>query len=49
MLKKILKKAIDNETGAEAIAQSARKRIIERFSVEKSVENLARIYKDLIT
>ena len=48
-LKEMLSKVVADKTMAERIARSARKRVLERYSIEKSVGTLVRIYKDLIT
>ncbi len=48
-LKEGLEKALSNKEEAKRLTQNARKRVLEQFSIEKSVVSLVRIYKDLIT
>lgn len=49
VLKEALLKAVSDKAEAKRVAQNARKRVLEQFSIEKSVVSLVRIYRDLVT
>lgn len=48
-LRKAIKKAVEDKAFGKELATNARKRVLEQFSIEKSVVSLVRIYKDLVT
>lgn len=48
-LKEAIKKAMEERAVGKELAKNAKKRVLEQFSVEKSVVSLVRIYKNLVT
>lgn len=48
-LKDAIKRAMEDKPSGKELAKNARKRVLEQFSIEKSVVSLVRIYKNLAT